>query len=59
MVRGFITGHDDPDMAHIQRDEVGWTMLLPLIVLAVLSVVLGMFPAPLTELFTRLAAQLM
>ena len=58
VVRGFITGHDG-EAAAIQRDEVGWTMLLPLIVLAVLSVVLGMFPAPLTELFTRLAAQLM
>ena len=34
-------------------------MLIPLLVLAVLSVVLGAFPGMLTELFTQLSAALM
>ena len=34
-------------------------MLVPLLVLAALSVVLGAFPGLLTELFTQLAAALM
>ena len=34
-------------------------MLIPLILLATLSVLCGMFPGSLTELFTNLAASLM
>ena len=34
-------------------------MLVPLMILAVLSVLLGAFPGLLTELFTQLAAALM
>ena len=51
---GFFKGDH-----HIEKDDVPYSMLVPLLVLAVLSVVLGAFPGLLTELFTQLSAALM
>ena len=65
---GFFKGGHDAHAGHadaheaahagIQRDDAPWSMLIPLLVLAVLSVLLGAFPGLLTELFTHLAALL-
>ena len=52
----FKSGHEGDH--HTEKDDVPYTMLVPLMVLAVLSVLLGAFPGPLTELFTQLAAAL-
>jgi formate hydrogenlyase subunit 3/multisubunit Na+/H+ antiporter MnhD subunit len=51
---GFFKGDH-----HTERDDVPYSMLVPLMVLAVLSVLLGAFPSMLTELFTALAGTLM
>ena len=51
---GFFKGDH-----HTERNDVPYSMLIPLLVLAVLSVVLGAFPGMLTELFTQLSAALM
>ncbi|MBR3494050.1 MAG: proton-conducting membrane transporter [Clostridia bacterium] len=52
-LRGFFPGEDAPAE---QRDEPGWRMLAPLAVLAVLSVLLGLFPGGLITLFGNIAA---
>ena len=44
---------------HTERDDVPWSMLIPMLVLVVLSVALGAFPGALTELFGNLASVLM
>ena len=51
---GFFKGDH-----HTEKDDVPYSMLVPLMVLAVLSVLLGAFPSMLTELFTALAGTLM
>lgn len=51
---GFFKGEHN-----IERDEAPYTMLVPLMILAVLSVLLGAFPGLLTELFTQLSAALL
>ena len=51
---GFFKGDH-----HTGRNDVPASMLIPLLVLAVLSVVLGAFPGMLTELFTQLSAAVM
>lgn len=51
---GFFKGDH-----HVERDDVPYSMLIPLMILAVLSVLLGAFPGMLTELFTQLSAALM
>ena len=52
--------HGDADHAApaVQRDDVPFSMLVPLLILAVLSVLLGAFPGALTELFTQLSVLL-
>ena len=50
---GFFKGDH-----HVEKNDVPYTMLVPLMILAVLSVLLGAFPGMLTELFTQLAALL-
>ena len=43
----------------LEKNDVPYTMLVPLMILAVLSVLLGAFPGMLTELFTQLSAVLL
>ena len=57
MIRGFIVGngghgHDEPAET-FERNDAPWMMLIPLLVLAVLSVVIGLFPNALIELLTQ------
>jgi len=54
-VNGFLPGADY-DYAALQKKEPNMTMLLPLLVLAVLAVVLGLFPNPLTAYIAQIAA---
>ena len=51
---GFFKGDH-----HVERDDVPYMMLVPLMILAVLSVLLGAFPGLLTELFMQLSAALL
>ncbi len=51
---GFFKGDH-----HAERDEVPYTMLVPMLILVVLSVLLGAFPGMLTALFEQLSAALM
>ena len=55
IIRGYLTGHTE---GKVERSDVSWRMLIPMLVLAVLSVLLGVFPTWLTDLFTGLAAAL-
>lgn len=57
VIRGFITGHDEP--AEVKADDAPLMMLIPLLVLAVLSVVIGMFPGALIDLLTKVGTALM
>ena len=54
-VNGFLPGADY-DYAGLQKKEPGLTMLLPLLILAALAVVLGLFPNPLTAYISEIAA---
>ena len=54
-VNGFLPGADY-DYAGLQKKEPGLTMLLPLLILAALAVVLGIFPNPLTAYVSEIAA---
>ena len=47
-IQGFLPGADF-DYGSLQKREPNLWMVIPLIVLALLSVVLGIFPNPLTE----------
>ncbi len=58
VIRGFITGHDVPAEA-IRKDDAPRMMLIPLLVLAVLSVVIGLFPGALIDLLTKVGTALM
>ena len=54
-VNGFLPGADY-DYAALEKKEPNLTMLLPLLVLAALAVVLGLFPNPLTAYIAEIAA---
>ncbi len=56
VIRGFITGHDG---VTYERSDAPLMMLIPLLVLAALSVVIGMFPAQLIDLLTKVGTALM
>ena len=65
VIRGFIVGnaghghgHDEPAEVW-ERNDAPLMMLIPLLVLAVLSVVLGLFPGCLVELLTKVGELLM
>ena len=53
-VNGFLPGADF-HYGELKKKEPCLTMLLPLLILAALAVVLGIFPNPLTECITALA----
>ena len=54
-VNGFLPGADY-DYAALEKKEPNAAMLLPLLILAVLAVVLGLFPNPLTAYIAEIAA---
>ena len=54
-VRGFLPGGDF-DYAGLEKKEPNLTMLLPLLVLAALAVLLGLFPEPLKDYVAGIAA---
>ena len=54
-VNGFLPGADY-DYAALQKKEPNRTMLLPLLILAALAVILGIFPNPLVDGIARIAA---
>ena len=54
-IRGFFAKEEGP----VEKCEVSWKMLLPVIVLTFLSVALGLCPQPLMQLFTSLSQGLM
>ena len=65
VIRGFIVGnaghghdHDEPAETW-ERNDAPKMMLIPLLVLAVMSVVIGMFPGALIELLTKVGELLM
>ena len=47
-VNGFLPG-SDYDYAGLRKKEPNWVMLLPMVILAALAVLLGVFPGVLTE----------
>ena len=53
-VHGFLPG-SDYDYAGLQKKEPNWVMLLPLVILAALAVLLGVFPGALTEFISGIA----
>ncbi|MBQ2927246.1 MAG: proton-conducting membrane transporter [Oscillospiraceae bacterium] len=54
-VNGFLPGADY-DYAALEKKEPNAAMLLPLLILAVLAVVLGLFPNPLTAYIAEIAS---
>ncbi len=63
VIRGFIVGngghgHDAEPAETYERNDAPWGMLIPLLVLAVLSVLIGMFPNGVINLLTDVAAAL-
>ena len=54
-VDGFLPGADY-DYASLEKKEPCLTMLLPLLILAALTVLLGLFPNPLTAYISQIAA---
>lgn len=56
VIRGFFPSEPD---AVWENKEPSYVMLVPLLVLAALSVLIGMFPSALVKLFTAVAAGLM
>ncbi len=56
-IRGFFPGHGEHEPeAVFEKKEPGLSMVLPMALLTALSVLLGMFPGGLIELFSRIAA---
>jgi multicomponent Na+:H+ antiporter subunit D len=47
-VKGFLPGADY-DYSSLEKKEPNWVMLIPLLILAALAVLLGVFPGVLTE----------
>ncbi len=65
VIRGFIVGnaghghgHEEPAEV-FERNDAPWMMLVPLLVLATLSVVIGMFPSALIDPLTKIGTALM
>ena len=65
VIRGFITGnaghghgHDEPAET-FERNDAPLMMLIPLLVLAALSVLVGMFPSALIDLLSKIGTALM
>lgn len=59
-IRGFFPGKDENGQPKLyEKCEPSYVMLIPLLVLTVLSILAGMFPGSLVELFTTLAGSLM
>ena len=58
-VKGFLPGEDYQDVHADGSLEPSGKMLVPLAVLAVLTLVLGLLPNPLTEFVSRLSSALM
>ena len=54
-VNGFLPGVDF-DYGSLQKKEPNLTMLIPLLILAALAVLLGVFPNPLTDCITALVS---
>ena len=54
-VNGFLPGADF-DYSGLKKKEPNCTMLIPLLILAALAVVLGIFPNPLTDCITELVS---
>lgn len=64
VIRGFIVGngghgHDAEPAPVYERNDAPLMMLIPLLVLAVLSVLIGMFPGALIDLVTKVGTSLM
>ncbi len=59
VIRGFIVGNKHGETEEFPRNDAPWAMLVPLLVLAVLSVVIGMFPNPIISALTDIAAALL
>lgn len=57
-VNGFLPGADY-DYAGLEKKEPNLTMLIPLLILAALAVLLGLFPNPLMNYITRIAGSLL
>ena len=57
-VNGFLPGADYA-YSTLEKKEPNLTMLMPLLILAALAVVLGIFPNPLTDYLTGIAAELL
>lgn len=57
-VKGFFPG-EDFDYDNMKKCEAGAAMTIPLVILAALSVLLGMFPNPLIEFISAFTAGLM
>ena len=62
VIRGFIVGnagHDHAPAEVFEKQDAPWMMLIPLLVLAALSVAIGMFPGALIDLLTKVGGLLM
>ncbi len=62
VIRGFIvgnSGHGHEPAETYERNDAPWMMLIPLLVLAALSVLIGMFPSALIDLLTKVGTALM
>lgn len=57
-IKGFLPG-DNFDYAALQKKEPNLWMLIPLFILAMLAIVLGIFPNPLTSYIEEITAQLL
>ena len=55
IVKGFIPGKEF-DYSCLEKKEPGWKMLVPLVILAALSLLLGVFPGGLTDILTDIAS---
>ena len=55
IVKGFIPGKEF-DYTLLEKKEPGWKMLVPLVILAALSLLLGVFPGGLTDILTDIAS---
>jgi len=58
VTRGFFPGSDF-DYEHLEKKEPSRLMTVPLMLLAAAAVVLGIFPAGLTDFVSSVAAALM
>ncbi len=54
-IRGFFPGEEEPQ-PDLSRKEPTWRMWVPMLILAALSVLLGLFPTALTDFFSGIAS---